>query len=205
MSLSWLRKQPAQRRHAIGPFKSFHLTAVFSFDPAALIKHKVAEIEPSVTDSTLALHIGNVNLSVECDSFCSLFAIPHLSHSLQVCDSQAAARRDAARVALMNSLVNELPCRCINAQFISQSLRQAATHCAVSATCSSTWGRWVGMDALLLPAFFLKWTALFCEGLHGGCMRFQYQFRNLQFITSLLHWENHAGVSGKTWHLFHKK
>lgn len=50
----------------------------------------------------------------------------------QVCDSQAEARRDAARVALMNSLVNELPCRRISPQFIAQSLRQAATHSAVS-------------------------------------------------------------------------
>lgn len=50
----------------------------------------------------------------------------------QVCDTQAEARRDAARVALMNSLVNELPCRRINPQFITQSLQQAATDSAVS-------------------------------------------------------------------------
>lgn len=70
-----------------------------------------------------------------CAALCLRFIIfwpfitfPHL----QVCDSQAEARRDAARVALMNSLVNELPCRLISPQFISQSLQQAAAHCAVS-------------------------------------------------------------------------
>lgn len=50
----------------------------------------------------------------------------------QVCDTQAEARRDAARVALMNSLVNELPCRRISPQFITQSLKQAAADSAVS-------------------------------------------------------------------------
>lgn len=44
-----------------------------------------------------------------------------------------------------------------------------------------------------------------CKGLGGRCVRLQYQFRNLQFVTPLLHWENHAGVSGKTWHLFRRK
>lgn len=79
------------------------------------------------------------------------------SRSLQVCDSQAEARRDAARVALMNSLVNELPCRCINTQFISQSLQQAATHCAVSATHCSLRGRCGGMPFCSRPSF---WSAL---------------------------------------------
>lgn len=51
----------------------------------------------------------------------------------QVCDTQAEARRDAARVALMNSLVNELPCRRINSDFIAQSLNQAVRESAVSA------------------------------------------------------------------------
>ncbi|XP_075955762.1 protein limb expression 1-like [Anarhichas minor] len=50
----------------------------------------------------------------------------------KVCETQAEARRDAARVALMNSLVNELPCRRINPQFITHSLQQAATDSAVS-------------------------------------------------------------------------
>ena len=49
-----------------------------------------------------------------------------------MCDTLAEARRDAARVALMNSLVNELPCRRISPQFITQSLQQAATDSAVS-------------------------------------------------------------------------
>lgn len=53
-----------------------------------------------------------------------------------MCDTQAEARRDAARVALMNSLVNELPCRRINPQFIAQSLNQAARDSAVSVSRS---------------------------------------------------------------------
>lgn len=50
----------------------------------------------------------------------------------QVCESPAEARRDAARVALMNSLVNDLPCRHITPKFIAQSLEQAAKHSAVT-------------------------------------------------------------------------
>uniref|UniRef100_A0A8C5DAZ9 Protein limb expression 1 homolog n=1 Tax=Gouania willdenowi TaxID=441366 RepID=A0A8C5DAZ9_GOUWI len=56
----------------------------------------------------------------------------------KVCESQAEAQRDAARVALMNTMVNELPCRLINSQFITQTLQQAATECAVNADDPST-------------------------------------------------------------------
>lgn len=135
MGSLWLKKQPpAQRRHVFGCFKCFNLAAVFSFDLAALIKHKITEIELRVCDW---FRSGFTQKTSEhfCFKWLILipFSIPRSWRSLQVCDSQAEARRDAARVALMNSLVNELPCRCINAQFISQSLQQAATHCAVSA------------------------------------------------------------------------
>lgn len=75
----------------------------------------------------------------------SLPSLWHFNHSYssspysQVCDSQAEARRDAARVALMNSLVNELPCRRISPQFIARSVQQAATHSAVSVSqCTHT-------------------------------------------------------------------
>ncbi|KPP76456.1 protein limb expression 1-like [Scleropages formosus] len=50
----------------------------------------------------------------------------HASTSLpQCCHTQAEARRDAARVALMNSLFNELPSRRITPEFISRSLEEA--------------------------------------------------------------------------------
>ncbi|KAJ4942022.1 hypothetical protein JOQ06_011892 [Pogonophryne albipinna] len=73
----------------------------------------------------------------------------------KVCDTQAEARRDAARVALMNSLVNELPCRRINPQFITHSLEQAATDSAVSVTmedsCDSSTS--IGTYSLLLHSY----------------------------------------------------
>lgn len=159
MGSLWLKKQPpAQGRHVIGHFKCFNLTAVLSFDPAALIKRKITELELRVCDW---FNSGFTHKMSE--DFCLKwlillpFSIPHSSRSPQVCDSQAEARRDAARVALMNSLVNELPCRCINAQFISQSLQQAATHCAVSATCCSLQGRWGAMPFCSQPSF---WSVL---------------------------------------------
>eukprot|EP00066_Takifugu_rubripes_P008762 XP_003975195.1 PREDICTED: protein limb expression 1 homolog [Takifugu rubripes] len=91
----------------------------------------------------------------------------------KVCDSQAEARRDAARVALMNSLVNELPCRCIDAQFITQSLQQAATHCAVSVedVCDSSTS--LGTYSLLL---------------HSYIGRTMLEFQEMMTVFQLLHW-----------------
>uniref|UniRef100_A0A3Q3X6M2 Uncharacterized protein n=1 Tax=Mola mola TaxID=94237 RepID=A0A3Q3X6M2_MOLML len=88
----------------------------------------------------------------------------------KVCDSQAEARRDAARVALMNSLVNELPCRHISPQFIAQSLQQAATHSAVNAHDSSTS---IGTYSLLL---------------HSYIGRTMLEFQEMMTVFQLLHW-----------------
>uniref|UniRef100_A0A8C6PQJ0 Limb and CNS expressed 1 n=1 Tax=Nothobranchius furzeri TaxID=105023 RepID=A0A8C6PQJ0_NOTFU len=70
----------------------------------------------------------------------------------KVCDSQAEARRDAARVALMNTLVNELPCRRISPEFIAQSLTQAAEESvSLDDACDSSTS--IGTYSLLLRSY----------------------------------------------------
>ncbi|XP_060894031.1 protein limb expression 1-like [Labrus mixtus] len=91
----------------------------------------------------------------------------------KVCDSQAQARRDAARVALMNSLVNELPCRRITSPFIMQSLQQAATDSAVSIDDACDSSTSVGTYSLLLHT---------CIG------RTMLEFQEMMTIFQLLHW-----------------
>ncbi|XP_041643983.1 protein limb expression 1 homolog isoform X2 [Cheilinus undulatus] len=91
----------------------------------------------------------------------------------KVCSSQAEARRDAARVALMNSLVNELPCRRITSQFITQSLQQAAMDSAVSIEDACDSGTSIGTYSLLLHAYI------------GRTML---EFQEMMTIFQLLHW-----------------
>ncbi|KAM3611101.1 uncharacterized protein V6R79_013460 [Siganus canaliculatus] len=91
----------------------------------------------------------------------------------KVCDTQAEARRDAARVALMNSLVNELPCRRIDTQFITQSLQQAATDSAVSVEDASDSSTSLGTYSLLLHAY------------RGRTML---EFQEMMTVFQLLHW-----------------
>ncbi|XP_018524086.1 protein limb expression 1 [Lates calcarifer] len=91
----------------------------------------------------------------------------------KVCDTQAEARRDAARVALMNSLVNELPCRRINPQFIAQSLQQAAADSAVSIEDACDSSTSIGTYSLLL---------------HSYIGRTMLEFQEMMTIFQLLHW-----------------
>ncbi|XP_034026061.1 protein limb expression 1 homolog isoform X2 [Thalassophryne amazonica] len=91
----------------------------------------------------------------------------------KVCDTQAEARRDAARVALINSLMNELPRRRISHQFIAQSLQQAATDSAVSIEDASDPSTSIGIYSLLLHSFIGK-TML--------------QFQEMMTVFQLLHW-----------------
>ncbi|XP_023269274.1 protein limb expression 1 homolog [Seriola lalandi dorsalis] len=91
----------------------------------------------------------------------------------KVCNTQAEARRDAARVALMNSLVNELPCRRINPQFITQSLQQAATESAVSIEDACDSSTSIGTYSLLL---------------HSYMGRTMLEFQEMMTIFQLLHW-----------------
>uniref|UniRef100_A0A665WXG3 Limb and CNS expressed 1 n=1 Tax=Echeneis naucrates TaxID=173247 RepID=A0A665WXG3_ECHNA len=89
-----------------------------------------------------------------------------------VCDTQAEARRDAARVALMNSLVNELPCRRITTRFITQSLQQAAIDSvSIEDACDS--GTSIGTYSLLL---------------HSYIGRTMLEFQEMMTVFQLLHW-----------------
>ncbi|KAK9522687.1 hypothetical protein VZT92_019136 [Zoarces viviparus] len=81
----------------------------------------------------------------------------------KVCETQAEARRDAARVALMNSLVNELPCRRINPQFITHSLQQAATDSAVSIADACDSSTSIGTYSVLLRSYVGKTMLEFQE------------------------------------------
>ncbi|CAI5650494.1 protein limb expression 1 [Oreochromis niloticus] len=91
----------------------------------------------------------------------------------KVCETQAEARRDAARVALMNSLVNELPCRRIDPEFIAHSLRQAARDSAVSVEDACDSGTSIGTYSLLL---------------HSYIGRSMLEFQEMMTIFQLLHW-----------------
>ncbi|XP_035798648.2 protein limb expression 1 [Amphiprion ocellaris] len=91
----------------------------------------------------------------------------------KVCDTQAEARRDAARVALMNSLVNELPCRRISHQFITQSLQQAARDSAVCLEDACDSSTSIGTYSLLLNSYI------------GRTML---EFQEMMTIFQLLHW-----------------
>uniref|UniRef100_A0A667XWN6 Limb and CNS expressed 1 n=1 Tax=Myripristis murdjan TaxID=586833 RepID=A0A667XWN6_9TELE len=87
----------------------------------------------------------------------------------KVCETQAEARRDAARVALMNSLVNELPSRRISPDFITQSLQQAATDSADACDTSTS----IGTYSLLLHSY------------QGHTML---EFQEMMTVFQLLHW-----------------
>ncbi|KAM9391954.1 protein limb expression 1-like [Pholidichthys leucotaenia] len=91
----------------------------------------------------------------------------------KVCETQAEARRDAARVALINSLVNELPCRRINSQFITQSLHQAASDSAVSIEDACDSSTSIGTYSLLLNSYI------------GRTML---EFQEMMTVFQLLHW-----------------
>ncbi|XP_034547409.1 protein limb expression 1 homolog [Notolabrus celidotus] len=91
----------------------------------------------------------------------------------KMCASQAEARRDAARVALMNSLVNELPSHRITSQFITQSLEQAATNSAVSFEDASDSNTSIGTYSLLL---------------HSYMGRTMLEFQEMMTVFQLLHW-----------------
>uniref|UniRef100_A0A8C5DBF4 Protein limb expression 1 homolog n=1 Tax=Gouania willdenowi TaxID=441366 RepID=A0A8C5DBF4_GOUWI len=86
----------------------------------------------------------------------------------KVCESQAEAQRDAARVALMNTMVNELPCRLINSQFITQTLQQA-----VSTEDADDPSTSIGSYNLLLQSYV------------GRTML---EFQEMMTVFQLLHW-----------------
>ncbi|KAG7244000.1 hypothetical protein INR49_006161 [Caranx melampygus] len=73
----------------------------------------------------------------------------------------------------MNSLVNELPCRHINPQFITQSLKQAASDSAVSIEDACDSSTSIGTYSLLL---------------HSYVGRTMLEFQEMMTVFQLLHW-----------------
>ncbi|KAK6306285.1 hypothetical protein J4Q44_G00232100 [Coregonus suidteri] len=89
------------------------------------------------------------------------------------CESQAKARRDAARVALINSLVNELPSRRITPQFITHSLQEAASASTVSVEDACDPSTSIGTYCLLLQSY---------------TGRTMLEFQEVMTVFQLLHW-----------------
>ncbi|CAB1322057.1 unnamed protein product, partial [Coregonus sp. 'balchen'] len=84
------------------------------------------------------------------------------------CESQAKARRDAARVALINSLVNELPSRRITPQFITHSLQEAASASTVSVEDACDPSTSIGTYCLLLQSYTGRTMLEFQRGLDAS-------------------------------------
>ncbi|XP_025950760.1 protein limb expression 1 [Dromaius novaehollandiae] len=93
--------------------------------------------------------------------------------NFQSCLSRAEARRDAAKVALINSLFNELPCRRITKEFIMESVREAV---------SSTSGNLKDADD---PSTSIGAYHYMLESNIGKTML---EFQELMIIFQLLHW-----------------
>ncbi|KGL74079.1 Protein limb expression 1, partial [Tinamus guttatus] len=93
--------------------------------------------------------------------------------NFQNCLSRAEARRDAAKVALINSLFNELPCRRITKDFIMESIREAV---------SSTSGNFKDADD---PSTSIGAYHYMLESNIGKTML---EFQELMIIFQLLHW-----------------
>ncbi|XP_016090050.1 protein limb expression 1-like isoform X2 [Sinocyclocheilus grahami] len=70
--------------------------------------------------------------------------------NFKYCYSKAEARRDAARIALMNSTFNELPCRHITPEFISCSVKEAVSTTSGNIADASDPGTSIGAYCLML-------------------------------------------------------
>ncbi|XP_067425078.1 protein limb expression 1 homolog [Emydura macquarii macquarii] len=93
--------------------------------------------------------------------------------NFQCCLSRAEARRDAAKVALINSLFNELPCRKITKEFIMESVQEAV---------SSTSGTLSDADD---PSTSIGAYHYMLESNIGKTML---EFQELMIVFQLLHW-----------------
>nr|XP_006130505.1 protein limb expression 1 homolog isoform X1 [Pelodiscus sinensis] len=93
--------------------------------------------------------------------------------NFQCCLSRAEARRDAAKVALINSLFNELPCRKITKEFIMESVQEAV---------SSTSGSLSDADD---PSTSIGAYHYMLESNIGKTML---EFQELMIVFQLLHW-----------------
>ncbi|XP_059999301.1 protein limb expression 1 homolog isoform X2 [Lagenorhynchus albirostris] len=93
--------------------------------------------------------------------------------NFQCCLSRAEARRDAAKVALINSLFNELPSRRITKEFITESVQEAV------ASTSGT------LDDADDPSTSIGAYHYMLESNMGKTML---EFQELMTIFQLLHW-----------------
>ncbi|XP_069767453.1 protein limb expression 1 homolog [Narcine bancroftii] len=93
--------------------------------------------------------------------------------SFQHCLTKADARRDAARVALVNSVFNEQPSRLITVEFIRNSMDEA-----IVAACGST-------NDVLNPSTSIGAYYQMLEANRGKTML---EFQELMTIFQLLHW-----------------
>ncbi|XP_077087148.1 protein limb expression 1 homolog [Siphateles boraxobius] len=93
--------------------------------------------------------------------------------NFKYCYSKAEARRDAARIALMNSTFNELPCRRITPEFISHSVKEAVSTTSGNISDASDPGTSIGAYCLMLE-------------LNTG--RTMLEFQEIMTVFQLLHW-----------------
>ncbi|XP_030647641.1 protein limb expression 1 homolog [Chanos chanos] len=93
--------------------------------------------------------------------------------NIKYCYTKAEARRDAARIALMNSTFNELPCRRITAEFIQRSVEDAVTSTSGSLEDASDPSTSIGAYCLML------------ESNSGKTML---EFQEIMTVFQLLHW-----------------
>ncbi|KAJ8405586.1 hypothetical protein AAFF_G00315660 [Aldrovandia affinis] len=93
--------------------------------------------------------------------------------NFQCCFTKADARRDAARIALMNSVFNELPSRRITPEFISHSLEEAistTSGCIGDASDPSTS------------------IGAYCLMLESNTGKTMLEFQEIMTVFQLLHW-----------------
>ncbi|XP_052413412.1 protein limb expression 1 homolog [Carassius gibelio] len=93
--------------------------------------------------------------------------------NFKYCYSKAEARRDAARIALMNSTFNELPCRRITPEFISRSVKEAVSTTSGNIADASDPGTSIGAYCLMLE-------------LNTG--KTMLEFQEIMTVFQLLHW-----------------
>ncbi|XP_053330703.1 protein limb expression 1 homolog [Spea bombifrons] len=93
--------------------------------------------------------------------------------NFQCCSSRAEARRDAAKVALINSLFNELPTRRITKEFIIASVQEAVTSTSGNADDADDPSTSIGAYHYMLEKNLGK-TML--------------EFQELMIVFQLLHW-----------------
>ncbi|XP_051526897.1 protein limb expression 1 homolog [Myxocyprinus asiaticus] len=93
--------------------------------------------------------------------------------NVKYCYSKAEARRDAARIALMNSTFNELPCRHITPEFIACSVKEAVSTTSGNIADASDPSTSIGAYCLMLE-------------MNTG--RTMLEFQEIMTVFQLLHW-----------------